>query len=75
MIITATELKKNLGKYLKLSDTEIIYITKNGRIVSKLSSPFEDRVKVAESLIGILPDDIDITDEDIRNVRADRLMK
>ena len=75
MIITATELKKNLGKYLKLSDTEIIYITKNGRIVSKLSSPFEDRVKIAESLIGILPDDIDITDEDIRNVRADRLMK
>ncbi len=29
MSITATELKMNLGKYLLLSQTEDIYITKN----------------------------------------------
>ena len=30
MSITATEFKMNLGKYLMLSETEDIYITKNG---------------------------------------------
>lgn len=37
MSITATELKKNLGRYLMLSATEDIYITKNGKVVAKLS--------------------------------------
>ena len=32
MSITATELKNNLGKYLLLSATEDIFITKNGKI-------------------------------------------
>ena len=32
MSITATELKNNLGKYLLLSATEDIYITKNGKV-------------------------------------------
>ena len=34
MSITATELKNNLGKYLLLSATEDIYITKNGKVVA-----------------------------------------
>ena len=34
MSITATELKQNLGKYLILSLTEDIFITKNGKIVA-----------------------------------------
>lgn len=32
MSITATELKLNLGKYLKLAEHEDIYITRNGKI-------------------------------------------
>ena len=44
MSITATELKLNLAKYLLLSATEDIYITKNGKIVSKLTNPFQERV-------------------------------
>ena len=55
MSITATELKENLGKYLLLSATEDIYITKNGKIVSKLSNPFQDRVAIAKSLFGSVP--------------------
>ena len=58
MSITATELKNNLGKYLLLSATEDIFISKNGKIVSKLTNPFQNRVNVAKSLFGILPDDI-----------------
>ena len=59
MSITATELKNNLGKYLLLSATEDIFITKNGKIIAKLTNPYQDRVENAKSLFGILPKDID----------------
>ena len=67
MSITATELKMNLSKYLLLSATEDIYITKNGRVVSMLCSPYKDKMKLAKSLIGILPEDVDF--EKIREER------
>ena len=55
MSITATELKANLGKYLLLAATEDVFITQYGKIVAKLTNPFQDRVEIAESLFGILP--------------------
>ena len=55
MSITATELKTNLGKYLALAAREEIYITQYGKVVAKLSSPFQNRVEIAESLFGALP--------------------
>ena len=55
MSITATELKSNLGKYLLLAAEEDILITQYGKVVAKLTSPYQDRVKIAESLFGILP--------------------
>lgn len=58
MSITATELKVNLGKYLMLAETEDIYITRNGKVVAKLSNPYQDRVDVAKSLFGVLPTDM-----------------
>lgn len=57
MSITATELKKNLGKYLLLAETVDIFITRNGKVVAKLTNPNQDRVNRAESLFGILSDD------------------
>lgn len=67
MSITATELKKNLSKYLLLAATEDIYITRNGKVVAKLSNPFQDRVDLAKSLFGVLPDDL--TEEQARDER------
>ena len=58
MSITATELKANLGRYLQLAEFEDIYITKNGKVVAKLSNPNVDRVKIAKSLIGSIPDTV-----------------
>jgi antitoxin (DNA-binding transcriptional repressor) of toxin-antitoxin stability system len=55
MSITATELKANLGKYLLLAATEDVFITQYGKVVAKLTNPFQDRVDIAESLFGILP--------------------
>ena len=72
MSITATELKENLSKYLKLAETEDIYITKNGKVVAKLSNPNTDKVKIAESLIGILPQDITL--EDAQKERLSKLL-
>lgn len=60
MSVTATELKNNLGKYLVLSATEDIFITKNGKVVAKLTNPYQDRVETAKSLFGILPVDADM---------------
>ncbi len=57
MSITATELKKNLGKYLLLAETIDIFITRNGKVVAKLTNPNQDRVNRTESLFGILSDD------------------
>lgn len=71
MSITATELKLNLSKYLLLSATEDIYITKNGKIISKLTNPFQERVDMAKSLFGIIPDDITL--EEARKEKIDRI--
>lgn len=68
MSITATELKANLSKYLLLSATTDIYITRNGKVISKLTNPFQERVDIAKSLFGILPDDASVDD-----ARSERL--
>lgn len=68
MSITATELKNNLGKYLLLSATEDIFITKNGKVVAKLVNPHQNRVETAKSLFGILP-----KDANIETTRTERL--
>ena len=70
MSITATELKQNLGKYLELCETEDVFITKNGKIIAKLSNPFADREARARSLFGFIPRDIDP-----QAARAERLSK
>ena len=71
MSITTTELKMNLSKYLILSATEDIYITKNGKIISKLTNPFQDRVEMVNSLVGIIPSDI--TTEEARDERLGKI--
>ena len=69
MSVTATELKNNLGKYLRLSATEDISITKNGKVIAKLTNPYQDRVQTAKSLFGILPIDADMDYIITRNVK------
>ncbi|MCF0228289.1 MAG: type II toxin-antitoxin system prevent-host-death family antitoxin [Parasporobacterium sp.] len=55
MSITATELKMNLGKYLLLAATEDVYITRNGRTVAKLTSPYQNKIDTVNSLFGSVP--------------------
>ena len=50
--ITATELKKNLGKYLKLSEKENVYVTKNGKVITVLTNPDNASLVDIDSLVG-----------------------
>jgi prevent-host-death family protein len=53
MVITATELKANIGQYLNAVSKDDVYITRNGKVVAKLSSPAQDKQAVLDSLVGI----------------------
>ena len=71
MAITATELKANLSKYLNLAEKEDIYITQYGKIVAKLSNPFQSRLEPAEALFGSIPDTMTL--EEAKAERAGKL--
>lgn len=71
MSITATELKMNLGKYLLLAEKEDVFITRNGKVVAKLTNPYQDRVETAKSLFGVIP--ADITLEEAQKERLDKI--
>ena len=70
MLITATELKTNIGKYLAAADKEDIIITKNGKGIARLTSIGGDKVAIARSLFGILP-----RDASIKQAREERLRR
>lgn len=70
--VTATELKNNLGKYLKKSEFEDVYITKNGVVVSVLSNPNQSRLQMLDDLRGIIPD-TGMTDEELRDERISKI--
>ncbi len=43
---------------MSITATEDIFITRNGKVVAKLSNPHQDKVDIAKSLFGILPADV-----------------
>lgn len=77
MEITLTELKGNLGKYIKLSQEEDILITKNGKIISRLTEPFArrkekmEKKRIARELVGSAKGEYMSLDD----IRAERLAK
>lgn len=70
MQITATEFKNNIGKYLELAAEMDIYITKNGKSIAKLTNTRQEKIEMAKSLFGILPEDASI--EQAKNERLSR---
>ena len=77
MIVTATEFKTNIGKYLVMADGEDVLVTKNGRGVAKLVSVREGNKTALHSLRGILKSgshdfNTDLTRESIRDERLGR---
>ncbi len=55
MKITATEAKKNFGKYLDIAaEGEEIIITKNNREYAKLTTAKQDPIEILNSWVGIV---------------------
>ena len=66
--VSATELRKNFSKYLKLvQDGEEIVILKNGKEVARLISHDKSVSFLSDSLVGILKNDY--SKEEIREER------
>lgn len=72
MIVTATEFKTNLGKYLELAVSQDIFITKNGRNIARLTSPSVNKLVVLDNLVGIVPQDDGLDEKAIREERLAR---
>lgn len=72
MIVTATELKTNLGKYLEIARQQDVFITKNGKNIARLTSPSVNKLSVLDSLVGIATDGSGIDEETIREERLNR---
>ena len=72
MIITATEFKTNLGKYLEMAIKQDILITKNGKSIARLTSPAVNKLSVLDSLVGVVPSDSTVDEETIREERLSR---
>ena len=79
MLITLSDLKTNVGKYVDLADTEDVIITKYGKPAAKIirydKEPWylkklPEKITSVDSLFGTLPNDIDLDD-----VRMERLAK
>ena len=71
MVVTATEFKTNVGKYLTMADTEDIVITRNGKSVAKLTNARDVKLLAFRSMRGILKD----ADVDLQKAREERLSK
>ena len=72
MIVTATEFKKNIGRYLDLAQANDVLITKHGVAVAKLSKPQpSDKLMLLNGLVGIASN----ADADKDKIRQERLAK
>gem|GEM_PF-332463 len=76
MIVTATEFKSNVGKFLQLSQKEDILIMKNGKLISKLSKAEQDdkvqkKLEAFHRVAGFLKC---AKDADIDKLREERIL-
>lgn len=70
MIVSATEFKTNIGRYLSQVGKEDIIITKNGKRIARLIEEKEDKLAIAKSLVGALPGTV--TKEDSKEEKLKR---
>ncbi len=72
MIVTATEFKTNLGKYLEMASSQDIFITKNGKSIVRLTSPAVNKLALLDDLVGIVPQEKAMDENTIREERLSR---
>lgn len=72
MIVTATEFRSNLGKYLDMVATQDVYIAKNGKNIARLTRLFSNKLAVLDELVGIASQPGDMNEDTIRKERLAR---
>ena len=70
--VTTTELRENLSAYITLSQTEDVFIKRNGVIVSTLRAYSENRKEKVRRLRGVMEGN-GLSLEDARKERLDRV--
>lgn len=68
MVVTATEFKNNLGRYLERVHEEDVLITHYGQAIARLTTPADPRRELLDELVGCL--DSSMTIEDAMAARA-----
>lgn len=71
MNVSATELKQNLSYYLTASQTEDVFVTKNGKVIAKISNPFQEKTAIVKSLRGCI--NVDMMEDEIKEERTSKL--
>ena len=61
--ISVSELKTNAGKYVAMAQAQDILITKNGKLIARLTTAKPDKVSAAQALFGILPGNVNLDAE------------
>ena len=75
MIVTATEFKTNLGKYLEMAASQDILITKNGKNIARLTSPAVNKLALLDDLVGIVPQKKTLDENTIREERLSDIIQ
>ena len=73
LVVTATELKQNLSKYLKIAQSREVLITKNGRTVNKLANMQQERWERLMGLLSTVKGAEHVTDEELEEMRFEWL--
>jgi len=72
MVVTATQFKSSIGHYLDtVAEKKNVYITKNGKLIAKLSDPSEDKMSILNALAGIIKGNT-VSLDDIKRERLAR---
>lgn len=76
MIVTATEFKSNVGKFLQISQDEDVLIMKNGKLISKLiRAKQDDEVKRKKEALRRVAGFLECAkDTDIDKLREERIL-
>jgi hypothetical protein len=71
MLITATEFKENIGKFLTLANSQDILISRNGKTIARLTNARDEKMAAIRAMRGTLKG----SKISLKNVRNERLAK
>lgn len=71
--ISVSELKANAGKYVSMAGEQDIFITKNGKLIARLTTAKPDKVRAARSLFGLISDGVELDREREERLHEDRI--